>query len=243
MEDHNSHRAEAFGPAEIGALAHLYRGEMYQSKVWRNRLDTTANWAIVTTGIALSLTFSNVDASPIPMLLVNWVVVVFLLLEARRYLYYDLFRVRLRVIEINFYGPLLRGQGTPIDNHWNDLLADDYRDVRFHMSLMEAVGRRIRRIYGWIFAVLLICYFGKIFVHPTPLSSIDQLWARAAIGPIPGEVALGIGLLFHGAWIAVALITLRSHKALELPHRRTGPDLLLEVAGLVSGSEKLTQAT
>ena len=111
------------------------------------------------------------------------------------------------------------------------------------MSLMEAVGRRIRRIYGWIFAVLLICYFGKIFVHPTPLSSIDQLWARAAIGPIPGEVALGIGLLFHGAWIAVALITLRSHKALELPHSRTGPDLLLEVAGLVSGAEKLTQAT
>ena len=61
MEDHNSHRAEAFGPAEIGALAHLYRGEMYQSKVWRNRLDTTANWAI--TGIALSVTFSNADAS------------------------------------------------------------------------------------------------------------------------------------------------------------------------------------
>ena len=32
MEEQHSHRAEAFGPAEIGALAHLYRGEMYQSK-------------------------------------------------------------------------------------------------------------------------------------------------------------------------------------------------------------------
>jgi uncharacterized membrane protein len=73
MEDQHSHRAEAFGPAEIGALAHLYRGEMYQSKVWRNRLDTTANWAIVITGIALSVTFSNADASPIPILLVSWV--------------------------------------------------------------------------------------------------------------------------------------------------------------------------
>jgi uncharacterized membrane protein len=204
---------------------------MYQSKVWRNRLDTTANWAIVITGIALSVTFSNADASPIPILLVSWVVVVFLLLEARRYLYYDLFRVRLRVMEINFYGPLLRGQGTRIDNHWNDLLADDYKDVRFHMSLMEALGRRIRRIYGWIFAVLLACYLAKIFVHPTPLSVLDELWARAAIGAIPGEVALGVGLLFHGTWIAVALLTLRSQKALGLPHRRTGSDLLLEVAG------------
>ena len=231
MEDQHSHRAEAFGPAEIGALAHLYRGEMYQSKVWRNRLDTTANWSIVITGIALSVTFSNADASPIPILLVSWVVVVFLLLEARRYLYYDLFRVRLRVMEINFYGPLLRGQGMRIDNHWNDLLAEDYKDVRFHMSLTEALGRRIRRIYGWIFAVLLVCYLTKIFVHPTPLSLLDQLWARAAIGPIPGEVAIAVGLLFHGTWIAVALLTLGSQKALGLPHRRTGPDLLLGVAG------------
>jgi uncharacterized membrane protein len=134
-------------------------------------------------------------------------------------------------MEINFYGPLLRGQGTRIDNHWNDLLAEDYKDVRFHMSLMEALGRRIRRIYGWIFAVLLTCYLAKIFVHPTPLSLPDELWARAAIGPIPGEVALGVGLLFHGAWIAVALLTLGSQKALGLPHRRTGRDLLLEVAG------------
>ena len=45
--------------------------------------------------------------------------------------------------------------------------------------------------------MLLTCYLAKIFVHPTPLSLPDELWARAAIGPIPGEVALGIGLLFH----------------------------------------------
>jgi uncharacterized membrane protein len=236
MDEQESHRAQAtFGPAEIGALAHLYRGEMYQSKVWRNRLDTTTNWAIVITGIALSVTFSNADASPIPILLVSWVVIVFLLFEARRYLYYDLFRVRVRVMEINFYGPMLKGQGMRLDNHWNDLLAEDYSDLSFHISFIEAVGRRIRRTYGWIFAVLLVCYLAKIFVHPTPLASLHELWARAAIGPIPGEVALGVGLLFHGTWIAVALFTLGSQKAVGLPHRRRGLDLLLEVAGGMSG--------
>ena len=142
---------------------------MYQSKVWRTRLDTTVNWAIVSTGIALSVSFSNANASPVPILLVSLVVIVFLLLEAHRYMYYDLFRVRLRVMEINFYGPLLRGEGTRTDNHWNDLLADDYKDVGFHMSLIEALGRRIRRIYGWLFTILLACYIAKIFVHPTPL--------------------------------------------------------------------------
>jgi uncharacterized membrane protein len=47
-----------FSAAEIGALAHLYRGEIYRSTVWRTRLDSTTNWAVVTTGIALSATFT-----------------------------------------------------------------------------------------------------------------------------------------------------------------------------------------
>jgi uncharacterized membrane protein len=30
-----------FSAAEIGALAHLYRGEVYRSTAWRTRLDST----------------------------------------------------------------------------------------------------------------------------------------------------------------------------------------------------------
>jgi nucleotide-binding universal stress UspA family protein len=60
-----------FSAAEIGALAHLYRGEVYRSTVWRTRLDSTTNWAVVTTGIALSATFSSAEASPLPMVLVG----------------------------------------------------------------------------------------------------------------------------------------------------------------------------
>jgi uncharacterized membrane protein len=45
-------------------LAHLYRGEMYRSKVWRTRLDATTNWAVATTGIALSVAFRGCLKSP-----------------------------------------------------------------------------------------------------------------------------------------------------------------------------------
>src|SRR6516162_6713602 len=68
-----------FSAAEIGALAHLYRGEVYRSTAWRTRLDSTTNWAVVTTGIALSATFSSAEASPLPMVLVGLIVSVFLL--------------------------------------------------------------------------------------------------------------------------------------------------------------------
>ena len=224
-----------FGNAEITALAHLYRGEMFQSKIWRTRLDTTSNWSIVVTGIALSVSFSSADASPIPILLVSWVVIIFLFIESRRYLYYDLFRVRVRVLEINFYGPILTGHGMRTDNGWNDLLAADYRIMRFHISFMEALGRRIRRTYGWIFAALLACYLAKIIVHPTPIGTLDEVWGRAAVGPLSGQVALGIGVLFHGTWLAIALATLRAQKAVGLPHGRPEPDLLLDVAGGSSG--------
>ena len=60
-----------FSAAEIGALAHLYRGEVYRSTVWRTRLDTTTNWSVVTLGVALSITFSSPGASPLPLLLVG----------------------------------------------------------------------------------------------------------------------------------------------------------------------------
>ena len=62
---------QEFSPAEIGAIAHLYRGEIYRSTIWRTRLDNTTNWSIVTLGIALSSTYSaeatNLpDRSPAP---------------------------------------------------------------------------------------------------------------------------------------------------------------------------------
>ena len=49
-----------FNAAEIGELAHLYRGEVYRSTVWRTRLDSTTNWAVVTTGTALSAQYGSI---------------------------------------------------------------------------------------------------------------------------------------------------------------------------------------
>src|SRR5690349_2788919 len=46
-------RENEFSVAEVTALAHLYRGEVYRSTIWRTRLDSSTNWAVVTTGIAL----------------------------------------------------------------------------------------------------------------------------------------------------------------------------------------------
>lgn len=44
MITNDPHTAQPmFSPADIGTIAHLYRGEMYRSKIWRTRLDATTN--------------------------------------------------------------------------------------------------------------------------------------------------------------------------------------------------------
>ena len=55
MDKRHPEPEQEFSAAEIGALAHLYRGEVYRSTIWRTRLDTTTNWAVVTLGVALSI--------------------------------------------------------------------------------------------------------------------------------------------------------------------------------------------
>lgn len=220
-----------FSAADIGALAHLYRGELYRSTVWRTRLDATTNWAVVATGIALSVTFSSTNASPLPLALVGLLVAVFLSIEARRYRFFDFWRVRAHVLEINFFGPILRGQGVRTDNGWNEILFQDYRHPNLHISMIEAVGRRLRRNYAWIFGIQVAAYTGKLLIHPVPINSLAEVWDRAAVGPIPGQLVLLAGLMFHATWITVAIRTLHSRRGGDRPHpKRPQQDQVLLLA-------------
>src|SRR5256885_8422039 len=58
--------------------------------------DNTTNWAVVTTGIAFSASFSSASASPVPLALVGLLVVFFLLIEARRFRYFEIGRASCR---------------------------------------------------------------------------------------------------------------------------------------------------
>ena len=115
-----------FTAAEIGALAHLYRGEVYRSTVWRTRLDNTTNWAVAALGLAMSASFSHPEASALPLVLIGILIVVFLFFEARRYRYFNVWRARARWLETNFYAPMLRGQGCNSGSGWEQVLAKDY---------------------------------------------------------------------------------------------------------------------
>ena len=111
------------------------------------------------------------------------------------------------------YVPLLRLQRVRVDNGWNETLARDYEQLHFHISFWEAVGRRLRRNYSFLFAVQAISYAAKICIHPAPIRSLHELWQHASIGPLPGEIVLAIGFLFHGGLATLAILTLKGQQA------------------------------
>ena len=191
----------------MGALAHLYRGEVYRSTLWRTRLDTTTNWSVVTLGVALSITFSSTSASPLPLILVGILILFFLVLEARRYRYFNVWRARARWLEKNFYAPILGDHQHMQDKDWGQLLANDYHEPKYHISYIRAIGRRLRRNYVWILLIQTLSYWGKVLVHPYGITSYAELWERTAVGPIPGQVMVFGGIIYTMSWIILTLIT------------------------------------
>lgn len=216
MADSQSDLSEAVeGSKEIGALAHLYRAEVYRSTIWRQRLDMTTNWAVVSTGIALSVSFSSATASPLPIPLVGMLTIMFLFLEARRLRYFAVWKFRARLLELGMMVPILRGQGAHILMDRGTALSDDYVRPRHRLSLWRALGQRLRRNYLWIFIIQYCSYIAKIWIHPIEASSMEQVFQRAHIGPAPGQLTLAFGTLLLLTLIGLTLWTwqaeLRDH--------------------------------
>ena len=196
-----------FTPAEIGALAHLYRGEVYRSTIWRTRLDTTTNWSVVTLGVALSISFASPEASSIPLLVVGVLIWLFMVLEARWYRYFNVWRARARYLETHFYAPMLDDGDLHTEENWQKTLAPDYWRPDYHISFATAMGRRIRRNYLWILTIQFLAFIGKLAVHPTPIKSWNDLVTRAELGAIPGELILLMGCSYLGLWAVFAFLT------------------------------------
>lgn len=208
-----SFRGYELHPSEFNtAMVHLYRGEIQRANTWRNRLDATTNWAIITTGAAISFSLADPTHSHGFLLLNVLLVLLFLFIEARRYRYYELFSYRVRLLETDFFAAMLVPPFQPSPD-WAETLATSLLRPRFPITTWEAIGRRLRRNYLAIFAVLIIAWFFKNYSQPVGAASWEEFFARASIGNLPGQwLLLVVGVLCFGL-LVVALGTARLHDA------------------------------
>lgn len=195
------------------AMIHFYRGEVQRSNTWRNRLDTTTNWAVLTAGATLSFVFSSASNPHFVIPINSILVAIFLVMEARRYRYYEIWSSRVRVLETGYFAPILSPDAKLTDREWAEHLASDLLTPHFTISEWEAIGRRLRRNYIWIFALLALSWNLKVYLHPYAAINFDDFLARARVGIVPGWVVLVCGILFNTAVIAFALATVRLRDA------------------------------
>lgn len=196
----------------VTAMVHFFRAEVHRSNVWRQRLDTTTNWAVVSTGATLSVVFSQPEIHHSIIMLNTLLVLWFLLIETRRYRYYELWSYRVRLMETDFYAAMLVPPFHP-SPEWAESLAENLLAPHFPISIWEAFGRRLRRNYIWIFLILYASWVAKIWLFPWPATDLAVFVERSAVGPISGQIMIALGFGMYGILILIGLATITMTRA------------------------------
>jgi uncharacterized membrane protein len=196
-----------FDPSYVNAMSHFYRGEMGRIMAWRARLDPTTNWAITTTSTIFTVAFS-IERVPYIIFFFNLAVVwIMLWIEARRYRFYDAFRARVRMLEAHFLVPIVAQNNRLLQGDWQKLVCEDLLLPSFKISAFEAVGRRLKRNYVFIFLIILTAWVTKIFLHAQPqIDSLASFYGALRVGTsIPSWLVAGV---FMGTFASVIGITI-----------------------------------
>jgi uncharacterized membrane protein len=233
-------------PAEFNtAIAHFYRGEVQRSNTWRTRLDNTTYWAVLTVAGALSFAFSSTTNPHFLIPIISILVAIFLLMEARRYRYYEIWASRVRVIETGYLAQMLAPDGLPRDQEWASHLAADLLTPNFTISVWEAIGRRLRRNYIWLFALLALSWNLKVYLHPQPAVNFDEFVQRATVGLVPGSMVIMAGVAFNITLFIFAISTIRLREATGevLPRHQFSLHPLQRVSSIARAASSVPRAT
>lgn len=216
------------------AMVHFYRGELNRSNTWRTRLDATTNWAVVTVAAALTFAFGAPQNPHFVLLLVFTLLLTFLWIEARRYRYYILWAYRVHLMETDFFAAMLAPPFRPSAD-WAEHLSESLTEPTFPITWGEAIARRFRRNYVWLITLLLLSWWIKLALHPTPASDWIAVIERAAIGFVPGRYVITVVGMVYGVLTALAIVvppSMMARAALPRPlrwlearlrQRETGP--------------------
>lgn len=188
----------------ISAVVHLYRGELHRANSGRIRLDNTTNWAVLTVAGLLTFSFREGGSSHWILLIGMALVTVFLAFEARRFRMADLWRARVRKIEENFYGPILRRDLESPEAAWGALVAEDLFRPHYKISRLAALRVRFSRNYWPIYLVMGFAWVVHVLGVPDQAQTWTQVRDHLATGLLPwwlplaylGVVCLGVLSLY-----------------------------------------------
>jgi len=196
-----------FDASYVTAMSHFYRGELGRIMSWRQRLDVTTSWAITVTSSIFTIAFSFRDVPHLIFFFNVAVVWMLLWIEARRYRFYDAFRARVRMLEAHFLVPIVSQNTAMLQGEWQKLVCEDLLLPSFKIGRFEALGRRLKRNYVFIFLIILVAWITKIFLHADPkITSLGSFYRALHVGTsIPSWLVAALLLL---TLLTVGVITI-----------------------------------
>ena len=154
-----------YDPGYVNAMSHFYRGELaahhglaataryhdelghhQQHRHYHHRLLPIAD-------VPHIIFFFN--------LAIVWVM---LWIESRRYRFYDAFRARVRMLEAHFLVPMVMENRADASGRMEKAGLRDLILPSFKISKLEAIGRRLKRNYVFIFILIMVAMACKIFL-------------------------------------------------------------------------------
>jgi uncharacterized membrane protein len=203
----------------ITTLVHYYRAEVTRSLAWRERLDRTTNWAVGAAAAFLGFAFSHPEIHHIIFLFSLAIVYTLLLVETRRYRFFDAYEYRVRMLHQNFIHGVLTGRLSLDENSfWRTELAKDLRYPQYKIDFRYALGRRLRSSYIFLFSILLTGWLLKIDLHPRPAHSLQQYLDQASVVGFSGWITLLFILVFIIHTVVLAYIGSRPAGGGDLFH-------------------------
>lgn len=184
------------------ALIHLYRGELNRQVAYRARLDVTTNFAVSSTA---GLSILSLSQSVIPHyfhLLIALLLLIFCVMESRRYVYYSVIQYRVRQLEKGFFSIVVL-----CESHDSSTAVVDQVQPSDHLATLRSslnhpkAGRRsfyhsmltrFRRIYYPLLTAVYAGWLLKLQLTADELSTPVYLFFAVFIGVIC--IVIGLSL-------------------------------------------------
>jgi uncharacterized membrane protein len=199
--------AQPMSAGALTALVHLYRAEVGRMTSYRQRLDTTTNWAITSSALVTTFALGNASIPHAAFLFLMFMNVFFLVVEGRRFRVYEAARFRVLLMERYAY-PEMLGEGGA--TNWRPALMESLRTPYSYppVGMLSAAGWRLRRNYLWIYAAVLLVWIAKLEIAGN--ASADLI-AGAAIGRLPGIAVWVLVACLYVALGAIGVLAKRSY--------------------------------
>lgn len=212
----------------LNVLTHFYRGEVNRETVWRQRMDTTTNWAILATTATFSWAFTA-ERSESHFIFPFATLLVFLLLyvEARRYRQYDVARTRVRMLEVHLMVPALNPELNILQGDWRTVLSNDLLLPTFKISNLEALGLRLYRNYAWLFLILCAGWILRVYsgadYDKNGWVELTEFFRACGYRFLPPEFTLTLETLLNLMVLGILVLTWHS-KSVSGEIRRRDPN-------------------